>query len=299
MAKNNRLLIALVAAGAVVVAAALGFWFGRGSSQAPIGVGAPAASAGEAGPVTVDQAPLTRSAQTAPPPESAQSTELGEAPALPARRPARSTRLRTASAQSGASALAPAIPAATAAEPEPEAPPQPQWVDVTIPQGTPIRIQLEDGVSSQSAMVGQAVTGRLAQSVIADGRVALPRGAVVHGEVTAAKALKKIGGQASLAIAFRTVEIEDHTVPIAAAFERTGKSETGKDAATIAGGAIIGTILGNQSSSSRGKLVGGLLGAAAGSAVAAGTKGEKVELPAGTELELHLAEPVQVSVPNR
>jgi hypothetical protein len=61
-------------------------------------------------------------------------------------------------------------------------------------------------------------------------------------------------------------------VPVALHFAREGRSETGRDAATIAAGAAIGIILGNQSKKNdRGKAIGGVLGVAAGTGIAAAT----------------------------
>ncbi len=87
-------------------------------------------------------------------------------------------------------------------------------------------------------------------------------------------------------------------MPIAAYWAGEGKSETGKDAATIAAGAAIGTVLGNQAKKNdRGKVIGAVVGAGVGTAVAAATKGEAVELAAGAALELTLRESVRVLPP--
>jgi outer membrane lipoprotein SlyB len=84
---------------------------------------------------------------------------------------------------------------------------------------------------------------------------------------------------------------------ITAAWRREGKSETAKDAATIAGGAVVGTVLGNQAKKNdKGKVIGGILGGAIGTVIAAKTEGEPVELPTGSHLTLTLRDPVEVRV---
>lgn len=183
--------------------------------------------------------------------------------------------------------------AAPSAAPEPE----PVEVEVVVPAGTKIRLRLLDGVSSQTSVAGQTVEAEVTSALAAGGVTAIPAGARVHGRVSEAHALRKVGGQARLAIAFESVEVDGARVPIQAFFAHEGRSETGKDAATIAAGAVVGTVLGNQArKNDRGKVVGGLLGAGVGTAVAAATKGETVELGPGAELELTLRADVPVRV---
>jgi hypothetical protein len=166
---------------------------------------------------------------------------------------------------------------------------------VEVPAGTRIELVLESPVSSQTAVVGERVEATLAAPIRSAGEIVVPSGARVIGRVTEVKALAKIGGQARLALAFESLETEAGTVPLAAFWAREGKSETGKDAATIAAGAAIGTVLGNQAKKNdRGKLIGAVLGAGVGTAAAAATKGEIVELGAGSMLELTLREAVTV-----
>jgi len=166
---------------------------------------------------------------------------------------------------------------------------------VTVPAGTQIVLELVDGASSQSSAVGDEVVARLAEPVRIDGELALPVGTRVEGRVTEVRKLARVGGQAILALAFERVDTGDGGAAIAAFFRREGKSETGKDAATIAGGAAAGAILGNQAKKNdRGKLLGALLGAAAGTAVASRTEGETVELPSGSRLELTLRDDVNL-----
>ena len=166
---------------------------------------------------------------------------------------------------------------------------------MTVPDGTQLSLALTAPLSSQTAQVGDAVEAELTESVAVGGRVALPAGTRLSGRVTEAHALAKIGGQARLSFSLDTAVVDGREVPIAAHFARVGKSETGKDAATIAAGAAIGIILGNQSKhNDRGKVIGGVLGGAAGTGVAAATKGETIELPAGTGLRLTLRGAVTV-----
>jgi hypothetical protein len=172
-------------------------------------------------------------------------------------------------------------------------------IEKTVPSGTRLEVELLDSVSSAESAVGDGVSARMAEDVVVDGTIAIPAGATLGGRVTEARGLKKIGGRALLRVEFDTVDLPQGSAPIRAAFYRQGKSETKKDAATIggaaAGGALLGRLL-SKDNEARGTAAGAVVGGAAGTAIAAGTKGEEIVLPSGTRLTLHLQGPVTVKV---
>lgn len=168
---------------------------------------------------------------------------------------------------------------------------------VTVPASTRIVLELRQAVSSQTSSPGDEVVAELAEPIRVGGETVVPAGTRVVGRVTEAQALKKVGGKAILGLSFDRLESGYGGATIAAGFRREGKSETGKDAATIAAGAAIGAILGNQAKhNDRGKLIGAAVGAAAGTAVAAKTPGVTVDLEAGARLELTLRDDVEVTI---
>jgi type IV secretory pathway VirB10-like protein len=184
--------------------------------------------------------------------------------------------------------------APAAAEPEPEERPEP----VTVPAGTVLEVELLNTVSSESSRVGDTFRARIAGSVRADGRVAIPSGSEVVGEVTQAVPLRKVGGQAKLSIRFTDLVLPDGTtVPIDASFVQAGRNETGRDAATIGGGAAAGAILGrilNKGDRGKGGVIGAILGAAAGTVIASRTPGEPVTFREGDVVDLKLDGSVRI-----
>ncbi len=177
--------------------------------------------------------------------------------------------------------------------------PEPR-VAVTVPAGTTLDVELAKTLSSATSRVGDIFRTRVVQDLhTPDGDVAIPAGAEIVGEVTQAVPLnRKIGGQAALGLRFTDLVLPSgETVPIQASLERQGKSESKRDAATIggaaAGGAILGNILsrGNRGS---GSVIGALIGAVAGTAIAAHTRGEEVEIPAGSVVGLSIDQAVRL-----
>lgn len=197
------------------------------------------------------------------------------------------------------------VPAAPAEEPAPapEPAPEPEPVTVSLPAGTQLDVALTRTLASNTNSPGDAFRVRVDRDVMEDGLVAIPAGSEVLGEVTEVVPLKKIGGQARLGLRFTDLVLPSgRTVPIHASFLQEGRSETGRDAATIggaaAGGAILGRIL-NKGGRSKGSVLGAIIGAAAGTAIAARTPGEEVVLPQGSVVTLKLDRPVEVRARSR
>jgi hypothetical protein len=189
------------------------------------------------------------------------------------------------------------VPAAPAEEPAPVPEPAPETT-VTLPAGTRLDVELTRTLASNTSRVGDAFRVRVDRDVMEEGVVAIPAGSEILGEVTEAVPLKKIGGQARLGLRFTDLVLPSGTtVPIDASFVQSGRSETGRDAATIggaaAGGAILGRIL-NKGGRSKGSVLGAIIGAAAGTAIAARTPGEEVVFPQGSVVTLKLDRPVEV-----
>lgn len=178
-------------------------------------------------------------------------------------------------------------------EVEPEAPRV-----ASVPAGTVMEAQFLEGVSSESSEPGDIFRARIASDVTTGGGVAIPAGSEVIGVVTEAVPTRKVGGRAKLAVNFTDLVLPSGgTVPIQASFVEEGRSQTGKDAATIggsaAGGAVLGRIL-NRKDRSKGAVIGAIIGAAAGTILASRTPGEEVVIPEGTVVNLKLDDGVEI-----
>ena len=165
---------------------------------------------------------------------------------------------------------------------------EPEMIEKEVPAGIELDIRLATSLSSDESSVGETVRGEVAENVIVDGRVVVPAGSIVVGQVTEARALRKVGGRSELAFRFDSLTLPDgQEEPVQLMFGRTGRSETAKDAATIAGSAIIGAIIGHQiDEDGDGRAAGAVAGAGVGTGIAVKTKGETIVLPAGTMLRL-------------
>ncbi|MEO6195893.1 MAG: TrbI/VirB10 family protein, partial [Thermoanaerobaculia bacterium] len=189
--------------------------------------------------------------------------------------------------------------------PEPETAPEPareepRTTAITVPAGTQIDVEFTRRLASNTSSPGDSFRARVSQDLFQDGVVVIPAGSEILGEVTDAQPLKRVGGQARLALKFTDLVLPSgKTVPIDASFVQEGRSETRRDAATIggaaAGGAVLGRIL-NKGNRSRGSVLGAIIGAAAGTAIASKTPGEEVIINEGSVVGLRLDDSVRVRV---
>jgi hypothetical protein len=209
----------------------------------------------------------------------------------------------------GAAAVAAAkpkpAPAKPKAEPKKEVaepkvvslpPPPPPPPPITVPPGTQLTVSLQGDLSSRTAQPGQPFEARVANSIVIDGRVAVPAGSRVLGTVTdVISGSRKIGAIPTLGLSFDSLVLPDgERVRIDGDLVEHGASERGQDSAKILGGAAAGAVLGHQvKNNNGGKILGGLLGGVLG-AVAAQKTGTEVQIASGTELTIALGQSFQV-----
>jgi hypothetical protein len=182
----------------------------------------------------------------------------------------------------------------------PRAKSTPQQTRLTIPKGTEIHLTLTtDPLSSATSQTGDTFSVKTNDPVVVGDRVAIPAGSIVYGQVTgvvpAKKGLQDKGGALTLSFD-KVVTPSGFSAPMAATLTGVGKS--GKKTAGIiggsaAGGAVLGKILGG---STKDAAVGAVVGGAIGTAIAAGTKGKEVEIPAGSHLAVRLDQPLTIAV---
>lgn len=176
-------------------------------------------------------------------------------------------------------------------------------IELSLPAGSELEIELLDQLSSQTSEVGQRLQGRTTTDVFVDGHLMVPAGSEISGSVLDVVRRKKIGGRAALSLGFDRLDTGDDSASLIARIEIETASETPKDAATMAGGALAGALIGraNSKKKAKGAAVGAVVGAAVGTGVAVATKGETVELATGDRILLLLEEELRrtVRVPER
>jgi hypothetical protein len=163
--------------------------------------------------------------------------------------------------------------------------------DVRVPDGTEIQIRLDQSLSSRTARPEDRVVATVAESVRAEGTVAIPAGTEVRGIVRTVEPAQRPSRGASVELAFDTLMIDGRRVDIQSRVVSIDEGGIDKKRAGL--GAVLGGVLGAVLDGKQGAIIGAVLGG--GGAVVA-TRGDDVELPAGTVLTLRLDRPLNVAL---
>ncbi len=164
----------------------------------------------------------------------------------------------------------------------------------TLPAGTTLQVRLDDRLGTQSSKVGDRFTATVAEPVTAqNGATVVPAGAKVYGSVTGLHESTRAGDPAVIKLDFNRLAFNGNSYAFDAAVESTHlqteggdtRNETLKKAGIgAAAGAVLGAVLGDADLKSI--LIGGAIGAAAGTAISLGTGDVQGVLPSGTAMTL-------------
>jgi hypothetical protein len=259
-----------------------------------LGLAAPVL-AQQAAPPPVPQSQTQTQTQTGPPSslapaqQSAAASDVGKADApAPAALPASAP----ADQPTPVVQAAPAVPA-----------------KIELPTGTHIPLVLHNAVSTRSAQPGDPVYFETSFPVMLNGKVVVPAGSWVSGEVTEAKRPGRVKGRAELMVRLNTLILPNaYMISLAASPGNagTGGNETTDHEGKIKGdtdkGADVGTVMkttaagagigGLAAQSAKGAGIGAGVGAAVGLATVLLTRGPEAELPRGTTLDAILDHPI-------
>jgi len=162
--------------------------------------------------------------------------------------------------------------------------------DITVPTGTRVLLQLIGELNTKYAKEGDHVYLRTAAPVAAGGRIVIPRGSDVQGEITRAKPAGKVVGKGELYIRFDSLILPNG---VSRDFRARPMGEEGKvegggksaDGRTVAEGAGLGATVGAITRGLGGAAVGGAAGALAGVLL---SRNQNVVLKPGAHLEMVL-----------
>jgi hypothetical protein len=186
-------------------------------------------------------------------------------------------------------------------------------VKLELPVGTHLPLVLHNGVSTRTAKVGDPVYFETLFPVMLNGKVIVPAGSYVSGEITETKRPGRVKGKAEIMLSLRTLILPNaYMVTFAgspsgastggnettdAEGKIIGASDKGSDVGTIAKTTAAGAGIGGIAGAASGRPGAGIgIGAAAG--LAAGltavllTRGPEAELPRGTTLDAVLDRPL-------
>lgn len=166
---------------------------------------------------------------------------------------------------------------------------------VTVPAGTLLRVRTSEPLDTKTLQAGASFEVTAANDIFENGVIAIPRGAVLDGQVVESKNAGQFGGSARLQLRLTTLNLEGRVYPLACeVWSNQGPSKSGYTATNTAGAAILGALVGGVLGGGSGAAVGAVAGGVTGAAASAASSGPRVVLPPETLLAFHLAAPVTV-----
>lgn len=180
---------------------------------------------------------------------------------------------------------------------------------ITVPAGTKLLMRLQSGVNTKSAKPGDSVYMETSFPISIDNTMAIPPGTYVQGVIDNVKRSGRIKGRAEVQFHFTTLIFPNgYTVSVPGSVDNVPGADNGKvinkegsvqadgtkgkDAATIAGPTAEGAIIGGLARGGRGALIGSGIGGAAGLAMVLLTRGNEINYPPGTPVEMVLQRPL-------
>jgi hypothetical protein len=180
----------------------------------------------------------------------------------------------------------------------------------TLPAGTPLKVKLENTLSTFGSKTGDPFSGRVTEAVTVDGKTVIPVGTTVQGRVTKVNEQRRIAGKPTIGIFPETIVLPSgerymlnaplidtnlrNGTDVNTEGQFKGAGHDGKDLTEIGFGTGGGMLIGGLAGGGKGLLIGGTIGATATVAHWLGKK-RAAMLPAGTELLMELSRPLSLA----
>ena len=181
---------------------------------------------------------------------------------------------------------------------------------MSLPSGTSVHMKLETPISTQTNKVGDTFSGRVTEPLLLNGKVVVPVGAAIQGQIVKLTEPRRVKGKPTIELRPDTITMPDGVkyefhatvVDTDKSTETSvndegqikGKGRDGKDVRNIAIGTGAGVGVGAVVAGGKGALIGGAIGA--GVTVAHWlSKHKSAELPAGSEIVMELNRPMSFS----
>lgn len=188
----------------------------------------------------------------------------------------------------------PPLPAA----PEVAEPQRIQFEELTVERHSVIGIRLDEAISTRTARVEDRVSATVSRDVTVAGRIAIPAGVRLEGNVVLVERGGKFRERPRLGLRFDRMILTDGTrVSLKTdTIYREGDSPSADATAKMGTGAVAGAILGGLLGGKKGAAIGTAAGAAGGAAAVMRGDGNESSLPASAPLTVRLTDDVTVTI---
>lgn len=187
-----------------------------------------------------------------------------------------------------------APPSSAAPAPGTQTPPPPAVID--LPAGTHLHVRLDQDLGSKISHPGDSFAATVADGVVLNDQIIVPKGARAEGTVIRARPLGRFKGGAVLEVRLERVHTRWGSYPVASStIERAERGKGRRTAEFAGGGGAFGALIGGIAGGGKGALIGALAGGGAGTAGSAFTGNREIFLPAETLLTFRLEHSVHIT----
>ena len=163
--------------------------------------------------------------------------------------------------------------------------------EVRVPEGTKMLVRLDEPLSSKTARREKRFEASVFRPVRAEGKLAIPAGAPVRGIVRDVEPAQRPSRGARLELDFDALYLDSRRLDLRTRVVSVADDDRDEKAEKAGVGAILGGVIGGILGGKKGAIVGIVIG---GTGAVVATKGEEVELPAGTILTVRLERPLTI-----
>ena len=167
---------------------------------------------------------------------------------------------------------------------------------VTVPAGALLRVRTDQELDSKHTQPGTVFHATALNDIVADGAVAIPRGASVMGTVVEAKAPGILKGEGRLELQLTNVTLGGQGYPLTSdVWGQRGENKTGETVGSAIGLGAVGAVIGAVAGGGPGALIGAAAGGAAGIGASAAVPAGQAYVPAEGVLIFHLQQPATLT----
>jgi hypothetical protein len=158
---------------------------------------------------------------------------------------------------------------------------------ITVPAGTRLVVRTNTSLNSKQHKAGHKFMAKLEADLVVEERVIAPRGSTLYGVISASKQSGRLVGKSTIELTFTDIMLNNQMLPIKTSGVKTLTEATGKNTVSkTARAAAVGGLIDGSS--------GAKTGAKVGLGLSVLSRGNSVNIPAGTMLELQIAVPFTV-----
>lgn len=167
---------------------------------------------------------------------------------------------------------------------------------VTVPHGTLLRVRINQELDSKRTTPGTMFDGVVLNDVVADGSIAIPRGAAIQGKVTEIHKAGDFKGRGLMTLQLTQMTLGGITYPlISDAWTQQGADKTGQTVNNTVGLGAMGALIGAVAGGGAGAAVGAGVGGMAGLGVSSASRRGEAVVPSEAILTFHLTQPAELT----